>query len=67
VREPKACTRLQRQSLDKQRNTVKRVNARLKDNFGVCRVNVRGHTKVLGQMMFAVLAFSADQLLGWCT
>lgn len=39
----------------KERSTVERVNARLKDDFGVCRVNVRSHAKVLTQMMFAVL------------
>ena len=51
----------------KERSTVERVNARLKDDFGVCRVNVRGHAKVLAQMMFAVLALTADQLLRWTT
>ncbi len=51
----------------KERSTVERVNARLKDHFGVCRVNVCGHAKVLAQMMFAVLALSADQLLRWRT
>jgi hypothetical protein len=51
----------------KERSTVERANARLKDDFGVCRVNVRGHTKVLAQMMFAVLALTADQLLRWTT
>ena len=43
------------------------MNARLKDDFGVCRVNVRGQAKVLAQMMFAVLALTADQLLRWTT
>lgn len=47
----------------KQRSTVERVNARLKDDFGLSRVNVRGATKVMTHMMFAVLALSADQLL----
>ena len=51
----------------KERTTVERANARLKDDFGVHRVNVRGHAKVLTQMMFAVLALSADQLLRWVT
>ena len=51
----------------KERSTVERVNARLKDDFGVCRVNVRGHTKVFAQMMFSVLALTADQLLRWVT
>ena len=51
----------------KQRTTVERVNARLKDNFGADRVNVRGHGKVTAHLMFAVLALSADQLLRWVT
>lgn len=51
----------------KERSTVERANARLKDSFGLHRVNVRGHAKVLAHMMFAVLALSADQLLRWGT
>lgn len=51
----------------KERSTVERANARLKDEFGASRVNVRGHDKVMAQMMFAVLALTADQLLRWVT
>jgi len=51
----------------RERSTVERVNARLKDNFGVRRVNVRGTAKVTAHLMFAVLALSADQLLRWVT
>lgn len=51
----------------KERSTVERVNARLKDEFGISRVNVRGHAKVMAHMMFAVLVLSADQLLRWIT
>lgn len=47
----------------KERSTVERVNGRLKDGFGISRVNGRGHTKVMTQMMFAVLALTAEQLL----
>jgi hypothetical protein len=51
----------------KERSTAERANARLKDEFGVSRVNVRGHAKVLAQMMFSVLTLTADQLLRWVT
>jgi len=51
----------------KERSTVERVNGRLKDGFGISRVNVRGHAKVMTQMMFAVLALTAEQLLRWVT
>jgi hypothetical protein len=51
----------------KQRTTVERVNARLKDSFGADRINVRGHAKVATHLMFAVLALTADQLLRWVT
>jgi hypothetical protein len=51
----------------KQRSTVERVNARLKDDFGAARVNVRGPVKVMAHLMFAVLVLTADQLLRWVT
>ena len=51
----------------KERSTVERVNGRLKDSFGIHRVNVRGHTKVASHLMFAVLALTADQLVRWVT
>ncbi|MGH7178648.1 MAG: transposase [Tepidisphaeraceae bacterium] len=51
----------------KERSTVERVNARLKDEFGACRINVRGPAKVMTHLMFAVLVLAADQLLRWVT
>lgn len=50
-----------------ERTAVERVNGRLKDSFGLHRVNVRGHQKVAGHLMFAVLALTADQFLRWVT
>ncbi len=42
-----------------ERTTVERVNARLKDEFGVRDFRVRGHKKVAAHLMFAVLALTA--------
>lgn len=42
---------------------VERVNARLKDEFGGCRIYVRGATKVMTYLMFGILAQTVDQLL----
>lgn len=50
-----------------ERSTVERVNARLKDDFGAARVNVRGPAKVMTHLMFGVLVLAADQLLRWVT
>lgn len=50
-----------------QRSTVERVNARLKDDFGAARINVRGPAKVMTHLMFGVLVLAADQLLRWLT
>ena len=47
----------------RERTTVERVNARLKDEFGIREIRVRGHRKVTAQLMFAVLALTADQIL----
>ena len=47
----------------RERSTVERVNARLKDEFGGRVVRVRGHAKVLSHLMFGILALTADQLL----
>ena len=47
----------------RERTTVERVNARLKDEFGVREIRVRGHAKIAAQVMFAVLALTADQIL----
>jgi transposase len=46
-----------------ERSASERVNARLKDDFGGRNVRVRGHTKVLCHMMFAVLTLAADQIM----
>ena len=45
------------------RTAAERTNARLKDEFGGNAIWVRGHTKVMGHLMFGVLAPSADQLM----
>ena len=45
------------------RTTAERVNARLKDEFGACKVRVRGHLKVACHLMFGVLVLAADQLM----
>lgn len=47
----------------RERTTVERVNARLKDEFGIRDIRVRGHRKIAAQLMFAVLALTADQIL----
>jgi len=47
----------------RERTTVERVNARLKDEFGIREMRVRGHRKIAAQLMFAVLALTADQIL----
>ena len=47
----------------RERTTVERVNARLKDEFGGRTVRVRGHLKVMCHLMFGILALTADQIL----
>jgi hypothetical protein len=47
----------------RERSTVERVNARLKDEFGGRMIRVRGAVKVMAHLMFGVLALTADQLL----
>lgn len=47
----------------KERTTVERANARLKDEFGGRFIRVRGHAKVMAHLMFGILALTADQLL----
>jgi hypothetical protein len=47
----------------KERTMSERVNARLKDEFGACRIRVRGATKVMAHLMFGVLALTVDQWL----
>jgi hypothetical protein len=47
----------------RERTMVERVDGRLKDEFGGRYVRVRGAAKVMAQLMFGVLALTADQLL----
>jgi hypothetical protein len=46
-----------------ERTVAERSNARLKDEFGGKHLMVKGATKVMGHLMFGVLALSADQLM----
>jgi len=47
----------------KERTTVERVFARLKDEFGGRAIRVRGAPKVMASLMFGVLALTADAIL----
>jgi len=47
----------------KERSTVERVNARLKDEFGGRVVRVRGHAKVMCHLMFGILALTTNQMM----
>jgi len=47
----------------RERSTVERVNARLKDEFGGRVVRVRGHAKVMCHLMFGILALSSNQMM----
>ena len=47
----------------RERTVAERSNARLKDEFGGRVVMVKGAVKVMGHLMFGVLALSADQLM----
>jgi len=51
----------------RERSTVERVNARLKDEFGGRMIRVRGAAKVMTHLMFGILALTADQLLRMAT
>ena len=46
-----------------ERTAAERSNARLKDEFGAKDLRVKGANKVMGHLMFGVLALSADQLM----
>lgn len=46
-----------------ERTAAERSNARLKDEFGGNTLRVQGPTKVMGHLMFGILALSADQLM----
>jgi len=47
----------------KERTTAERGFGRLKEEFGACRVKVKGAAKVMAHLMFGVLALTAEQLL----
>lgn len=47
----------------KERTTIERVFARLKEEFGARTVRVRGPAKVRTSLLFAIVALTADQLL----
>jgi hypothetical protein len=47
----------------KERTTVERVYARLKEEFGGRMIRVRGPAKVMTSLMFGIIALSADQIL----
>jgi hypothetical protein len=47
----------------KERTTIERVFARLKEEFGARSVRVRGPAKVMTSLWFGIIALTADQLL----
>lgn len=47
----------------RERTTVERVYARLKDEFGGRNVRVRGAAKVMAHLMFGILVLTVDQVL----
>lgn len=47
----------------KERTTVERVYARLKDEFGARTIRVRGAPKVMASLMFGILVLTADEIL----
>jgi hypothetical protein len=47
----------------KERSTAERGNSRLKDEFGLRHLRVRGHPKAHLHIMFGILALFADQLM----
>ena len=46
-----------------ERTVVERMNGRLKDDFGVRHLRVRGHKKVQAHLMFGIVALCADQIM----
>jgi hypothetical protein len=50
----------------RERTTIERVFARLKEEFGGATVRVRGTSKVMAHLMFGILALTVDQILRWC-
>ncbi len=65
--EKKRCRLVGHQSAEtvryRERSTVERVNARLKDEFGGRVVRVKGHAKVMCHLMFGILALTGNQLM----
>ena len=47
----------------KERTSIERVNARLKDEFGGRHIRVRGAAKVFAHLAFGLVALTVDQLL----
>lgn len=47
----------------KERTTIERVFARLKEEFGARTIRVRGPAKVMTSLLFGIIALTADQLL----
>jgi len=47
----------------KERTTIERVFARLKEEFGARQIRVRGPSKVMASLLFGIIALTADQLL----
>ncbi len=45
------------------RNSVERLNGRLKDEFNARVLRVKGHAKVMSHLMFGVIALTVDQLM----
>lgn len=45
------------------RSAAERTNSRLKDEFGACKIRVRGHAKVACHLFFGVLTLAGDQLM----
>ena len=45
-----------------ERTAIERVNGRLKDEFGVRHLRVRGHKKVHAHLMFGVVVLCVDQI-----
>lgn len=50
-----------------ERTSAKRVNSRMKDEFGAKNLRVKGHLKVFCHLMFGILALTADQLIKLAT
>jgi hypothetical protein len=46
-----------------ERSAAERVNGRVKDDFGGRNLRVRGAAKVMGHLMFGILALTVDQLI----